>query len=68
VEFIGYIRSYGDTTNRNRSGFSSLNLLDSVFSYMVDTKSGGDEKKVVKMEKYRYIVNKTINRDIKISF
>jgi hypothetical protein len=68
MEFIGYIRSYGDTTNRNRSGFSSLNLLDGVFSYMVDTKSGGDEKKVVKMERYRYIINGTINRDTKNFF
>jgi hypothetical protein len=51
MEFIGYIRSYGDTTNRNRSGFGSLNLLGSVFSYMVDKKSGGDEEKVVKVER-----------------
>jgi hypothetical protein len=35
---------------------------------MVDTKGSGDEKKVVKMEKYRYIINETINRDIKIFF
>ena len=68
MEFIGYIRSDGNITNRNRSGFYSLNLLGSVFSYMVDKKSDGDKEKVVKVERYRYSITQTINRDTKNFF
>jgi hypothetical protein len=35
---------------------------------MVDKESSGDEEKVVKMERYRYIINGTINRDTKNFF
>jgi hypothetical protein len=52
MEFIRYICGDGNITNRNRSGFSILHLLDGVFSHMVDKKSGGDKEKVVKVEKY----------------
>jgi len=68
MEFIGYIHCDDITTNPNRSGFGSIYLLDGVFSHMVDKESGGDEKKVVKMERYRYIINGTINRDTKNFF
>jgi hypothetical protein len=43
MEFIRYIRSYGDTATLNMRWYIRIYLLDGVFSHMVDKESGGDK-------------------------